>query len=66
MGTIKEIENAVRGLSAEDLSTFREWFVEFDAGLWDRQFEEDVTADRLDELAEEALRDLREGRYTEP
>ena len=62
MSTIQEIETAVRKLSREELSAFRSWFVEFDAAAWDRQFEEDVAAGRLDSLAEEALDDLRHGR----
>ncbi len=62
MSSIKEIEKAVRKLSAEDLAAFRQWFMRFDAQQWDRQFEKDVTAGRLDELADEALDDLRRGR----
>lgn len=65
MSTVKEIEAAVSKLSREELSTFRTWFVEFDAEAWDKQFEQDVAAGRLDGLAEEALRDLREGRCRE-
>ena len=65
MSTVQEIQNAVRQLSAEDLTTFRQWFAEFDAALWDRKFEADVAAGRLDGLADEALRDLREGRITD-
>ena len=65
MSTVKEIEQAVRQLSAEDLAAFRAWFAEFDADEWDRQFEEDVAAGRLDQLADEALQDLREGRCTD-
>jgi hypothetical protein len=63
--TLHDIENAVAGLSPDELSRFRSWFVEFDAAEWDRQFEEDVRAGRLDALAEEALHDLRDGRTTE-
>ena len=37
---------------------------EFDSDRWDQEFDEDVAAGRLDDLAEEALRDLREGRCT--
>jgi hypothetical protein len=62
MSTIQEIEDAIRKLPAEDLAALRAWFAEFDAAAWDRQFEQDVAAGRLDELADEALRDLREGR----
>ena len=62
---ISEIEVAVAKLSREDLSAFRDWFEEFYAEAWDKQFEDDVAAGRLDALAEEALRDLREGRCTD-
>jgi hypothetical protein len=65
MSTIHEIEQAVRGLNPQDLAMFRAWFAEYDADAWDRQFEQDVAAGRLDQLAEEALSDLREGRCTD-
>jgi hypothetical protein len=65
MSTVLEIENAVQKLSRNELSSFRDWFFGFDASAWDKQFEEDVTAGRLNELADEAIRDLREGRCTD-
>jgi len=66
MSTLQDIREAVGKLPAEDLAAFRAWFGEFDAAQWDRQFAEDVAAGRLDDLAEEALRDLHEGRCTDP
>jgi hypothetical protein len=54
MSTVEQLEEAVRRLSAEERAEFRAWFAEFDAAEWDRQFEADVTAGRLDWLAEEA------------
>jgi hypothetical protein len=65
MSIVAEIESAVSKLSREELTAFRKWFQEFDAEAWDRQFEEDVRAGRLDALGQEALGDLREGRCTE-
>jgi hypothetical protein len=65
MSTVNEIEDAIRRLPDEDLVALRAWFAEFDAAAWDRQFERDVAEGRLDALAEEALRDSREGRCTE-
>ena len=65
MSTIHEIEQAVSQLPPDELATFRAWFSEFDAKVWDREFEEDVTAGKLDALAEEAIKDLREGRCTD-
>ena len=39
--------------------------LEADWEAWDRQLEEDVKAGKLDQLAEEALEDLRAGRCTD-
>lgn len=65
MSSLQEIERAISKLSADELAAFRVWFAEFDAEVWDRQFEEDVAAGRLDKLAERALQHLREGRCTD-
>jgi hypothetical protein len=62
MSSVDEIEAAVSKLSCRELLAFRDWFSEFDAAMWDKQFEEDVAAGHLDTLADEAIRDLREGR----
>ena len=65
MATLEAIEAAVSKLSNDELSAFRAWFADFDAKAWDQQFERDVKAGRLDRLAAEALRDLRDGRCTD-
>ncbi len=62
INTVHEIENAVSKLSRLELLAFRDWFSEFDAAAWDKQFEQDVAAGHLDALAAEAICDLREGR----
>ena len=61
IGWVQEIP----GVSRDELSAFRNWFLEFDAEAWDRQFEQDVQAGRLDRLADEALDEFREGRCTD-
>lgn len=65
MASIHEIEHAIHQLSPTDLSAFRQWFAEFDAGVWDRQFEQDVATGKLGDLADEAVRDFKEGRCTD-
>jgi hypothetical protein len=62
---LREIELAISQLSDEELVKFRTWFAEFDAINWDRQFETDVTAGRLDALADKALQDLGKGKCTD-
>ncbi len=56
--TLEELKWVVAHLSPEDLARFREWFEEFDAALWDQEFERDVRAGRLDEIAEQAIKDF--------
>ena len=64
MSKVENLEKQVQQLSQEELAEFRRWFAEFDAQLWDRQFEADVKAGRLDKLAEKALREHAAGRST--
>ena len=63
--TVEKIQFAVSQLSREELNEFREWYEEFDADVWDRDFEVDVKAGKLDALAEKAAADFRAGRYKE-
>ena len=62
---VKDIQEAVAQLSADDLVSFRSRFEDSDAKIWDEQFEDDVNAGRLDALADRALADFRAGRYEE-
>lgn len=62
MTKVETIEHQIQELSNDDLAKFRVWFAEFDAEIWDRQFEADVKAGKLDALAEKALKQHAEGR----
>lgn len=62
MTKVKDIESAIEKLSKDDLSEFRAWFEEFDAKVWDIQFEEDASSGRLDKVAEKALSDYKDGK----
>ena len=59
MQAVQELQSAVSQLSADELARFREWFDEFDAEVWDRQFEKDVKSEKLDRLANQAVLDFR-------
>jgi hypothetical protein len=65
MTELERLEKSVASLSAEDLARFREWFVEFDAQLWERQIERAASAGRLDDLIAEAMEEYRSGRTRE-
>ena len=63
--TVKEIEKAIEKLSDDDLSDLRDWFYKFDNEVWDKQFESDVKAGKLDKLAEKAISDYHAGKCKE-
>jgi hypothetical protein len=65
MSRVDKIESQIRELSSTELAALREWFAGFDAREWDRQFESDVRAGKLDGLAERALKDHAAGRSRE-
>jgi hypothetical protein len=64
MSKIEDIERQIQDLSADELAAFRRWFAEFDAALWDRQFESDVTSGRLDSLGARARQSHASGKST--
>jgi hypothetical protein len=64
MGKVEKIEREIKDLSPEEMTELREWFAAFDAEAWDRQFEADVRAGKLDALADQALKAHATGQTT--
>ncbi|MBE3118222.1 MAG: hypothetical protein IMZ50_05625, partial [Candidatus Atribacteria bacterium] len=63
--SIQELKQAVTQLPSKDLARFREWFDEFDAQIWDKQFEADAESGKIDKIAEQALNNYRAGKDKE-
>jgi hypothetical protein len=63
--TLDDIEKAVAELPPDQLLRFRAWFEEFEAARFDDRIERDAKAGRLDQLAERALSNFRDGRARE-
>jgi hypothetical protein len=62
---LEDIAEQIQNLSTTELAEFRRWYAEFDTQAWDTQFEADVKAGKLDNLAESARQTHREGKGTE-
>lgn len=62
---IEDIEKAIAKLPPEELVTFRGWFHQFDDLAWEKQFEQDVKAGKLDRLADKAKDDFKNGHCKE-
>jgi hypothetical protein len=65
MSRVEELEGQIKALSSSEFQQLRTWLADYDAHIWDQQFEADVAAGKLDALAERALKDFSQGRSTE-
>ena len=65
MSKVENIEKEVTELTRDELQSFRNWFWDFDAEVWDKQFEKDALSGKLDSLAETALKSYKSGNYSE-
>ena len=55
MTNVAELQKAILGLSEAEYTELRRWLMDQDWERWEREFEEDVLAGKLDALAAEAL-----------
>ena len=55
MTTVTELQQAILGLSQAEYTQLVRWLRDQDWERWERQFDEDVAAGKLDALAAEAL-----------
>lgn len=58
---MEQIKVAVMNLSLPELTDFRKWYEEFEAQKWDNQIEADIHAGKLDDIANEVLKDFDAG-----
>ena len=65
MSNLEELEHRIQNLPTNELVKFREWFIEFDHLLWDKQLEADSKAGKLHGLVSEALVDYEAGKARE-
>ena len=55
MTTVSELQKVILSLSEAEYAELRGWLLDEDWERWEREFDEDVRAGRLDALAAEAL-----------
>ncbi len=65
MTKVEKLENEVQQLNSDELAAFRDWFRRYDSDEWDKEIERDVSAGRLDKLAQEAIAAHKAGRTRE-
>ncbi len=64
MSRVEQVEDQIKELSPAELNAFRNWFLHFEAEIWDQKIEADAKNGKLLSLAERALEDHKSGRST--
>ncbi|MBW4569884.1 MAG: hypothetical protein KME31_18225 [Tolypothrix carrinoi HA7290-LM1] len=58
MGTLPEIEAAIKQLPENDIRQLAAWLEDYLEQMWDRQIEADLTSGKLDKLIAKAEADI--------
>ncbi|GAX45207.1 hypothetical protein NIES4075_62280 [Tolypothrix sp. NIES-4075] len=58
MGTLPEIEAAIKQLPENDIRQLATWLEDYLEQMWDRQIEADLTSGKLDKLIAKAEADI--------
>jgi hypothetical protein len=62
MTKLEKIEKEIASLDAKDVRKLADWIEEYKAELWDRQIDEDAKSGKLDQLAENARKEIAAGK----
>ncbi len=65
MTRVQALEEEIEKLSSAELVELREWIVEREAAVWDREIERDAASGKLDKLFEKSVADHRAGKSRE-
>jgi hypothetical protein len=55
MSRVEELEGQIKALSSSEFRELRAWLSEYDAEAWDRQFNADVLAGKLDSIVDHCI-----------
>jgi hypothetical protein len=61
----RALKDEIEKLSSAELAELREWIVEREADVWDREIERDAASGKLDKLFEKSVADHRAGKSRE-
>jgi len=63
MTMLMQIEEEIKSLPQNEFSKLREWFSKYASEIWDKQISTDSQVGKLDNLAEQAIRDYSNNTY---
>ena len=63
MTMVMKIEEEIKSLPKSEFSKLKEWFLEYDSKMWDKEILRDSQMGKLDNLAQQAIEDYKNSRY---
>ena len=63
MSELSAIENLVTMLGDNEYEEFRQWFWNFEHEKWDTKLENDISANKLNHIANDAIADYHKGNF---
>jgi len=63
MQNLNDLESSVLKLSDADYAEFRKWFLDYENERWDIQLEKDIKEKKLEDLANKAIENFKQGKY---
>ena len=65
MSEVEELENRIYNLPREEFAKFRDWFLQLENELWDKQIKSDFQAGKFNHLIEKAREEFAQGKARE-
>lgn len=65
MKKLDRIKTKIQNLNTSELSDLRNWFLEYDSDIWDKEIEENIKGGRLDFIAEKAILSYKKNEFKE-
>ncbi|MBF8276918.1 MAG: hypothetical protein HW390_1991 [Candidatus Brocadiaceae bacterium] len=65
MGEVEELETRIYNLSKEEFAKFRDWFLQLENELWDKQIKSDFQAGKFNHLIKKARGEFAQGKVRE-
>lgn len=65
MSEVEELESRVQSLPKEEFTKFRNWFLELENELWDKQIASDFLAGKFNKLIKNAREEFAQGQVRE-
>jgi len=63
MSMLLKIEEEIKNLDKNEFNELRDWFQDLESKQWDDQIKNDISSGKLDELANSAINDFKNGDY---